>query len=105
MCCSASERTLDSFSCIIADGQQSNLYRGSRKNFGVGELDAQSVGPICLIEKSGAIALGGGEDNGTSSLSLCRLQSEMLRTADFRFLEPRFLRGFSKSRCFCFWSP
>ena len=45
----------------VADGQQSNLLLREPQDFGVGgELDAQSVGPVFLTEKSGAIAPGAG---------------------------------------------
>ena len=48
-------------------GSRATFICGSRENFGVGgELDDQKCGSHFLAEKSGAIAPGGGEDNGTS---------------------------------------
>ena len=49
-------------------GSRATCHSGRLKNFGVGELDAQSLGPIFLAEKIGAIAPGGEEDNDTSIL-------------------------------------
>lgn len=50
-------------------GNTASYISGTRKNFGVGgDLDARSIGPNFLSEKSSATAPGGGEDNAKSFL-------------------------------------